>query len=99
MNANNPPAGLRGSLRSAVRYLPVGIRTTCLRDGGGNSQVISNSDMRNLTNLSKRGRSRRVFFHAKDPRHPEALLRMPGVFGSLDSARSFTAAGKSPPGR
>lgn len=41
--------GFRGTVDS------IGIRTTCLRDGGDNIKVINNSDMRNLTNLSQRG--------------------------------------------
>ena len=41
--------GFRGTVDS------IGIRTTCLRDGGDNIKVLNNSDIRNLTNLSQRG--------------------------------------------
>ena len=36
--------------RGTVSY--IGIRTTCVTDGGGNVKVINNSDMRNIVNLS-----------------------------------------------
>lgn len=38
--------GYRGTVTS------IGIRTTCVTDGGGNVKVINNSDMRNIVNLS-----------------------------------------------
>lgn len=33
----------------------MGLRTTWLRDGGGNIKILNNSQIRNLTNLSRRG--------------------------------------------
>ena len=39
-------SGYRGTVTS------IGIRTTCVTDGGGNVKVINNSDMRNIVNLS-----------------------------------------------
>ena len=32
----------------------IGIRTTCVTDGGGNVKIINNSDMRNIVNLSNK---------------------------------------------
>ena len=39
-------SGYRGTVTS------IGIRTTCVTDGGGNVKVFNNSDMRNIVNLS-----------------------------------------------
>jgi len=39
-------SGYRGTVTE------IGIRTTCVTDGGGNVKVINNSDMRNIVNLS-----------------------------------------------
>ena len=39
-------SGYRGTVTE------IGIRTTCVTDGGGNVKVINNSDMRNIINLS-----------------------------------------------
>ena len=41
--------GYRGTVTS------IGIRTTCVTDGGGNVKVFNNSDMRNIVNLSSQG--------------------------------------------
>lgn len=38
--------GYRGTVSS------IGIRTTCVTDGGGNVKIFNNSDMRNIVNLS-----------------------------------------------
>lgn len=43
--------GYRGTVSS------IGIRTTCVTDGGGNIKVFNNSDMRNIINLSNNASS------------------------------------------
>lgn len=79
--------GFRGTVDS------IGIRTTCLRDGGDNIKVLNNSDIRNLVNLSERSSTavcdlpvpytadlRRVRTLMEDKLLPELKEQDPDVF-------------------